>query len=184
MVAFTRGDARLGRWIGATSPALPDASPHAPGDGNTDYVAEYAGGWRWVGQDGTRAVQAADGSSFLLGAAMPSPTRHIVDANGQRIASAYTPAQRNPSPPAAMPFSMRLASGASVTVSATGAVMLEAPAGQPLVLATSGGTLTIEGNGSMTLLTSAGGTVVVSSGGAATPVRLSGGGNSVVLMAE
>jgi hypothetical protein len=189
VVAFTRGDARTGRWLGATSPALPDASALHPADGNSDYQAEYAGGWRYIGQDGTRAVVAADGSSFLLGTALPEPTRHVLDANGQRVRSVFTSAQRNPSPPAAMPFSMHLASGASVTVSNTGAVTVTANPAEPLTLI-AGSTELVLGpstavltNGSVTV-TMSGSTVTVSNGGATQAVRLSGGGASLSLFAS
>lgn len=184
IVAFTRGDDRTGRWLGATSPALPDSSTLTPGLGTVDYAADYAGGWRWGGPDGTVARAFADGSTALLGTAMPVPTRHVVQPGGGRAAAAFTAVQRNPSPPAAMPFSMAFANGATVTATASGALTLTAAAGQPLTLRVAGGSsIEIAAGGAITL-TTAGAAITAGAGGAAQPVKLADGSDSTVLMAQ
>jgi hypothetical protein len=148
LVAFTRGDDRTGRWLGAQEPAQPDASTMTPGQGNVDYAAHYDGGWSWRGPDGTVAEVFADGSRLLLGTALPAPTRHIVQPDGQRVASTFTAPQRNPSPPGAMPLAVTLANGFSLAVTAAGSATFTVPAGQTLTLAVAGGataTLTAAG---------------------------------------
>jgi hypothetical protein len=152
LVAFTRGDDRTGRWIGATSPSLQDSSASSPGNGNSDYRADYAGGWELSGADGTYARYFQDGTALLLGSAMPAPTRHVVAPGGARQRSPFTAAQRNPSPPAAMPLSLSLGSGASVAVTNNGAVTVTAPAGQSVTLqVTGGGSVVVGADGTVQL---------------------------------
>ena len=173
-VGFTRGDDRSGRWLGATSPALPDASTMVPGSGFVDYHAEYAGGWSWMGQDGVQARVWADGSTYLAGPAMPVPVRHIVDAQGQRVAAAFTAAQRNPNPPAPFPFVLNFANGASVTVTASGSINLVATKGQTASMTVAGGAsvvlaagaATITASGQVLTLNGNGATAVISAAGA------------------
>jgi hypothetical protein len=145
-VSFSRSDDRSGRWEGASTPSLIDSSTLAPGDGNHDYKAHYAGDWSWRGSDGVLAEAFADGGTLLLGSAMPAPTRHVVGATGAREASVFTAAQRNPTPPAAMPLNIALANGFTLSVTAAGAATITVPAGQPLTLAVTGGaSLTLAG---------------------------------------
>jgi len=172
-VGFTRGDDRSGRWLGATSPALPDASPHVPGSGYLDYHAEYAGGWSWLGQDGTLARVWADGSTFLAGPTMPVPVRHIVNASGQRVPSVFTPAQRNPSPPGAFPFTLNMANGCRIAVTAAGSVSVLAPAGQTASVTVSGGASVVLAGGAATV-TASGQPLTLTANGATATLNTNG----------
>ena len=156
LVAFTRGDDRTGRWIGAQSPALPDSSALSPSAGNARYTAEYAGLWHWTGSDGTMATGLPDGSTIMVapsGAVMPAPTRHTVNAKGERVRTPFTAAQRNPNGGAnAYGVSVTLNNGASFSASAAGAVSMTAAAGQPVtVKVASGASITLNADGSVTL---------------------------------
>ena len=156
LVAFTRGDDRTGRWIGAQSPALPDSSALGPSAGNARYSAEYAGLWHWTGPDGTMATGLPDGSSIMVapsGAVMPTPTRHTVNAQGQRVRTPFTAAQRNPTGGAkAYGATLTLNNGASLSANAAGAVTATAAAGQAATIqVASGASLTLNADGSITL---------------------------------
>ena len=139
LVAFTRGDDRTGRWIGAQSPALPDASTLTPGNGNIRYRADYAGGWSWSGADGAEARVFADGGSVLLGASLPAPTRHVLASGGARVPAPFGAAQRNPLPPAAFPLAINLANGFTVLVNGSGGAQFIVPAGQTISFSVAGG---------------------------------------------
>ena len=154
LVAFTRGDFRTGRWIGATTPSLPDSSPHGvPGlGGGVDYRAHWSGGWDWEGPDGTTARVWPDGSSLLVGAVMPVPTRHVVTPDGSRVRQPFTSPQRLPTAPTPFPTAFTLASGVRVITTAAGAVTVQAAAGQPFTVEVTGGAaLTLNADGSATL---------------------------------
>ena len=156
LVAFTRGDDRTGRWIGAQSPALPDSSALGPSAGNARYSAEYAGIWHWTGPDGTMATGLPDGSSIMVapgGAVMPAPTRHTVNAQGQRVQTPFTAAQRNPTGGAkAYGAQINLNNGASLSANAAGAVTATAAAGQAATIrVASGASLTLNANGSISI---------------------------------
>jgi len=211
IVAFTRGDDRTGRWMGATAPALHDSSTLTPSHGNASYEAEYAGGWSWTGADGTLARALADGSTILLGPALPVPTRHVVAPDGSRQSAVFTAAQRRPAGPVA-PFPVHIAfgNGAVFSVSASGDISAVAPAGQSVTLAVSGessltlasGQVTIDGasqpftlsangatvtlntDGSISLTPAAGKALTTSTGGTAQAVRLADGSLSTVLRAQ
>ena len=150
VVMFPRGDERCGVWVCAVDPSLPNASTLSPGNSATDYNALHGGGWTWEGADGTTARQWPDGSTLLLGASMPVPTRHTLNPQGQVVRTPFTAAERNPNPPSAFQLDLQLASGASVVVSAAGAVTVTAAAGQVLTLAVTGGaTLTLNPDGTV-----------------------------------
>lgn len=183
-VSFSRNDDRSGRWEGCSTPSLVDSSTGFPGQGNIDYKSHYAGDWSWRGADGTLAEAFADGGTFLLGTAMPQPTRHVVSATGQRQRVAFTAAERNPNPPGPFPMAVDLGNGFKVAVTASGAATLTVPAGQAFTIEVAGGaSLTLNADGSATLLTP-GKTVAVSGGGVTQAVRLADGSNSVILRAQ
>jgi hypothetical protein len=143
LVAFTRGDERTGRWIGAQAPSLPDASTLGPASGNVDYTAHWSGAWSWHGQDGTSAFSWPDGTTLVVGPVasgaggpvMPAPTRHVVDPTGARVRSAFTQAQRVPQAPAAFGAVLTLAAGASIAFAPDGSASLTLAPGKALTLA-------------------------------------------------
>jgi len=142
-VSFSRGDIRNGRWEGSHEPSLIDAFPHSAGNPNVRYTADFSGHWAWHGADGTTAQSWPDGTSLLLGLAMPSPTRHTLGPNQVRTATVFTAAQRNPNPPGAFPFLFAHGSGVRIAVSASGAVAVSGVAGQPITLVDAdGGSIT------------------------------------------
>jgi hypothetical protein len=138
LVAFTRGDDRTGRWLGAQAPSLPDASTLAPGNGNTRYTAEWSGAWSWHGEDGTSVSAWPDGSKVIVGPPfgesgmpeVPVPTRHVVAPDGSRQRSPFTAVQRNPQTPSAFAMSIEHPSGAFVTIAPDGTVTVAAAAGK------------------------------------------------------
>ena len=211
VVCFTRGDDRTGRWIGASSSAVIDASTLVPGSGYVHYVAEYAGGWSWLGQDGTAAQVWADGSTFLAGAVMPAPTRHVLSSGQARMVAPFTAAQRNPKPPGAFPFRLALANGATLVASVSGSISATAAEGQTISLAVSGGasltlasgmvmvdgadgqgvtlaangaSVTLNTDGSVTITAAGGKTITTTGGGTVQGVRLADGSVSTVLRAQ
>lgn len=149
LVAFARGDLRSGIWIGTVEPGLNDANPYQPGWQGLHHKAKHSGAWSWSGPDGVEAYAMADGSTFLAGAAMPVPTRHVVNA-GQRSSTAFTQAERVPKPPSALPIAITLASGVTITVSAAGAVSVTAAGAVAL---TADGTLALTSSGASATVT-------------------------------
>lgn len=121
-VTFSRGDSRNGRWEGAHFPALTDASAHTSGHPNLDYTAFFDGGFDWRGEDGTAAKVFADGSSVLVGNALPQPTRHTLAADQSRQTVPFAAEQRNPNPPGPLPMTVRHASGAVVQINPAGQI--------------------------------------------------------------
>jgi len=145
VVVIPRGDDRSGVWLGAISPSLQDASSMIPGLGNLDHTAHYDGGFSWRAPNGTVAEVFADGSSFLLGSVMPQPTRHIVN-DGTRVAAPFTAAERNPNPPAAMPFAAAFANGVTVAATAAGDFAVTVH-GSTFAMASDGSVTVTPGNG-------------------------------------
>jgi hypothetical protein len=173
LVAFPSEDGRNGHWLGATEPALNDASPNTAGKVSPRYAAHYAGGWSYTGPDGTTAESLADGSYFLSGTALPVPTRHTLDGQQKRQATAFTAAERNPSPPGPYPATFVHKSGASMAVSAAGAVSASAAAGQTATVSANGASVVIGAAGQVTVSTASG-----------EPLTLSCNGGSIVIDAS
>jgi hypothetical protein len=147
-VLFSRGDLRNGVWIGAHRPGLPDSCAHTAATPSLRYRAEFDGSWFWHDQGGVVAQQWADGTAWLLGNAMPVPTRNTLTSGQVRQAVPFTAAQRNPNPPAPMPLSLTKAvSGGVVTVSinASGAVVVSGLPGQAVSLFGGGCALVMSG---------------------------------------
>lgn len=196
VVAFTRGDIRNGKWLGSYSPSMPDASALAPGQGGTAYAAHYGGGWSWRGQDGSLVEHMPDGTVLAVGASVPVPTRHTVDAGQRRQRTPYTQSERVPQPPAPFTVSVVHPTGAEGVISPLGAWTVKSADGQPLTVESSGGTVVIDSAGNISLTTN--GTVsltaaevqintplaVVSNGGIVQFVKLANGANSTVLQAQ
>jgi hypothetical protein len=175
IVCFPSEDGRNGHWIGSAEPALNDASPGQPGVVSPRYRAHYAGGWGLHGPDGTTVEVLADGSYLLSGTALPAPTRHTVDGSGKRQATAFTAAERNPSPPGPYPASFVHKSGASVAFTAGGAVSAFAAAGQTLTLSANGATVTIGAAGQVTVDATSGEPLTLAVAGAS--ITFDGAGN-------
>ena len=134
IVVFPRSDIRNGVWISTFEPALPDASPYQDGMTGVTYSARYSGAWDYHGPDGTTAAVLPDGTSFLAGAALPTPTRHTLDGEQKRQATEFTMAQRRPAGAAALPLALQHASGASAALDAAGTMNLVLPAGQTMTI--------------------------------------------------
>jgi len=166
LVAFPSEDGRNGHWMGATEPALNDASPGQPATVHPRYAAHYAGGWSFHGPDGTTAEALADGSYLLSGTALPSPTRHTVDGDGQRQATPFTAAERNPSPPGPYPLVARHASGSSIGFDASGDISAAAASGRTVTLSANGATVTIGAAGQVTVQAASGETLTLVATGA------------------
>lgn len=163
LVAFPAGDLRNGTWLCAIQPALNDASTLLPGNLGIAYAAHYGGGWSWRGTDGTLYEAWPEGSTFLVGSSIPSPVRHIVDQNGQRQQKAFPLSERVPKPPGSFRMAFLHPTGASVTLTASGAWTLNAAPGQTATLVVSGGaSVTLEANGSILVVPAAGQPVTVS----------------------
>lgn len=154
IILFPSGDPRNGHWIGATDPALNDASTHSPQVGNIAYSAHYGGGWSWRGQDGTVAEVWPDGTSILIGSSTipPTPTRHTVDPSGVRSRTPFTSQQRVPNAPGAFTALLRHPSGAQARLDNTGAWSVLAAPGRSITLTVNrGAQVTLGGDGSITL---------------------------------
>lgn len=175
LVAFPSEDGRNGHWIGATEPALIDASPNAAAQVPPRYQAHYAGGWSFTGPDGTTAEAMADGSYFLSGNTLPVPTRHTLDGNQKRQATVFTAGERNPNPPGPYPATFAHKSGASVAFTAAGAVSASAAAGETLTLSANGATVTIGAAGQVTIDSTSGEPLTLAVAGAS--ITLDGSGN-------
>jgi hypothetical protein len=174
LVAFASEDGRNGHWIGATEPALNDASPNAAGKVSPRYQAHYAGGWSFTGPDGVVAEVLADGSYFLSGTALPAPTRHTVDEQHKRQATPFTASERNPSPPGPYPARFNHKSGASVAVTAAGAVSAAAAPGQTATLSANGASVTIGAAGQVTVNAASGEPITMACNGGSVTIDASG----------
>ena len=152
LVAFPSQDSRNGIWLGSISTQLTDASAHAPGNGAADYAAHYGGGWSWRGQDGTVAEVLPDGTTLQLGPVLPTPTRHTVDGSQARQRTPYTAAQRRPQTPAPFPLSVTHPTGATATLSVSGAWSLVAASGQTVTLSANGSTVVIDASGNLQIV--------------------------------
>ena len=203
LVVFARGDLRSGHWIGATDPALVDASTLSPGVGNASYFARFDGGWTWRGEDGTHAEAYADGSTVLIGNAMPAPTRHTLDGKGVRQRTAFPLSERVSG--AVGPFQMALThvTGSNMTMDVSGNVTVaQEPAtnrdgivkikGSQLslsavaddntvteqILMTGSGGVVIASNGSLITLDMAGAITIIPGTGQTVTIAASGGGSA------
>ena len=155
LIVFPRGDYRNGHWIGATDPALNDASAQSPGVGNVAYSAHYGGGWSWRGMDGSTHEAYPDGTTVSVGGSgVPAPTRHTVDQKGVRQRTAFAAAQRVPKTPSAFQATLRHPTGATASLDASG--------GWTLTAGASGGTVHMYPNGSVIIVPGGGLPVTVS----------------------
>lgn len=213
LVLFPRGDIRNGHWAGATDPNLIDASTHAPGLGGTEYSAHFGGGWSWLGMDGTRAEVFPDGTSLLLGSAMPTPTRHTLTDKQARVRTPFTAGQRVSVVPGAFEAVLTHPTGAGAQLNASGTWAFTAAAGESVILQVTGGatatlnpdgsvrisaasgksvtveslggaSVVIDGAGSIVASAVGGHTVTVTAGGTTQAVRLADGSASTVLRAQ
>ena len=175
VVAFTRGDARNGRWIGSFSPNLLDASTLSPGVGNVDYRASFGGGWAIRNEDGSEATWWPDGSHLVAGlSGLPAPTRHTLDANQAPQRTPFTAGERVPSPPGPFPFTFTHQTGAVAQVTAAGAVLAEAAGGQTATVEANGGSFVVGAAGQITATAASGQTATVTANGATIVIDASG----------
>ena len=163
MVAFTRGDMRNGRWLGANPPALTDSAAHTAQQPNMRYTAEFGGGWRLVDEAGQEFINWPDGTSLTVGSGSVTPTRHTLGANQTRQQTPFTAAERVPNPPAPFPITLRHVTGTIISLGASGAVSVSGVAGQPLGLAVNGSSVLLDGSGNVAV---SGTAVSIADGGA------------------
>ena len=182
VVAFPRKDLRNGIWLVSYSPNIVDASTLTPGQGGVAYAAHYGGGYSWRGADGTTQEGYPDGTTVTVGPSTPSLTRHTVNGKQQRVRSPYGMAQRVPAGGAAAPVTISHSSGASASISATGAVNVKAANGQTLVIQANGCTMTIDTSGNLTIVPLS--VVNIGPAGSAQFVKLASGANSTTLKAN
>ena len=176
LVSSTSGDIRNLVWLGATRTQLIDASGHAPGKGGEAHAAHYGGGWSRRAMDGSLVEVFPDGTTLAVGASGAVSTRHTLDGNQARQRTPYTASERCPAPPGAFPVALHHPTGASATLSASGAWSLATAAGQPMTLTgTSGAAAAVSAAGAWSITAAAGQPVTVSVlGGASITIDTAG----------
>jgi hypothetical protein len=143
LIAFPHGDSRNGLWICSYNCNSLDAFASGPADTAMRYRSHFSGHWDLLDNSGNTAEVWPDGSSLVVGngGVVPTVHRHTVDATGARQRTVLTAAQRVAVTPAPMPRVYTHASGATMTVSTTGAVTEMSAAGQTIGVGAMGDTL-------------------------------------------
>lgn len=141
-VALAMLDCDINSYIclGTIQATLADAVGSS-GDAFLDYESHFSGWWSALASGGTQTISWPDGSTLVVGASAFAPTRHVVNANGQRTSVAFTQAERVPNPPAAFPMQLTHASGTEVSIASGGAVVVS---GVGAVSIYSPGTITLQ----------------------------------------
>jgi hypothetical protein len=180
LIALTSGDVRNGVWLCSTRTQLTDASSHAPGLGGMAFSAHFDGGFSARMPDGSTNEVWPDGSVLQIGPTMLAPTRHTLDGSQARQRTPYTASERCPAPPGAFPVALHHPSGASATLSASGAWSLATAAGQPMTLTgTSGAVAAVSAAGAWSITAAAGQPVTVSVPGGAS-ITIDAAGNVAI----
>lgn len=165
VVAFPRGDLRNGTWICAISPALNDASSLSPGTSGLEWHSYFGGGAFWRGEDGTTWQQWPDGTTVLVGASAPSPTRHTVGEGQTRERTSFPLAERVAFPVNAFQLLFQHPSGAEARVDTNGAVFLSAAAGQTATFTANATTIVIDASGDVNVTAASGAKINLGDGG-------------------
>lgn len=148
VVAFMNGDVRNPIWLGSFTPWLADALGSS-GDPFLAYESHFSGYWQSVDGSGNATLRFPDNTMVVVGKQF-SPGLHIQNADsGAREFVARTPSNYPPVA-AGFPVEIEHSSGASVVISASGAITATAATGQTLTLISNGATALIDANGNMT----------------------------------
>lgn len=151
LVVFPRGDVRNGIWICAVAGPFNDSSAHVPGAENIHYEARYSGYWNWQDEQGQEATVWPDGTQMLIGpAAVPTVTRHTVNAQQVRQATPFGQNERVPAAPGAFPLTLNHPTGAQASLTVSGAWRLLAANGQTATVEANGATIVIQADGKIT----------------------------------
>ena len=131
IVAFPAGDYRNGIWIGAFYANLVTAFTNNT-DPNFEYDAHWSGFYKTLDSKGESTTYYPDGTSIVIGAATtPAATyRNTVNATQTPQQIAFPPAERVPTTPAPFNITVNHPSGASVQITAAGAINVIAASGQ------------------------------------------------------
>ena len=135
IVSFPDGDMRNAIWLGAIPANELDAIPstEATSGASIRYSSEYSGYWHSRDGNGNETINWPDGSSLVVGQAF-QPTRHDVDSNGNRISVEYPNSQRRLTSPAPFPFTYTHPTGATVSVTASGGIVITPASGQNAII--------------------------------------------------
>ena len=140
LVVFSGEDYRNGFWVGSYA-AQGNTAFNSTANPQDDYHSHYSGYWDLLDQSGNKSINFPDGTSINVSASGASPTTYRQAINPQQKPESveFTAAQRNPNPPTAFYITINHPSGASVTVTPAGEIIVDAASGQKVNL-TNGGT--------------------------------------------
>lgn len=181
IVVFPRGDSRNGVWIGSVRNTQNDASSFSPSGTMQHYRADYSGYWSLHDEAGNHTSVYPDGSYILIGpSGVPTVTRHTLDTNQKRIRTPFTQAQRvQTAPSGSFPFTYKQPTGATVSVSVSGAISVTSAPNQTLTFAVSGGaSITLKADGGVEIKSAAGKDIIIKPDGSG-KVKLAGASAAV-----
>lgn len=129
LVMWPHGDSRNGIWMGSVYTQMNDALPNT--DLDMDYEAHPSGAWTSLDGSGNATLGLPDGSALTTNpSGATPPPRNVVQANQQQVSQAFPQGQRQTGTPAPVGMSMKFSSGAMVTISPTGDVVVQAAPGK------------------------------------------------------
>lgn len=145
VVAFPRGDMRVGVWLCAVSGPSMSANPRQPGVVSSDsYTAYWSGLWHYRNENGREQTVWPDGTAFLVGFDSPSPPgRWTIGADQKPQYVGFSQAQRVADPPGAFQLRIVGAAGWLVDLRADGDVVLTCAGGASIGM--SGTVVTVTG---------------------------------------
>jgi hypothetical protein len=177
LVVFPHGDVRNCTWVCGLNRNQQDAFTTGPADPHASYEADWSGGWRYRDSEGNFVDVYPDGSAAIIGngGAVPTTYRHVVTDTQARERVPFTQAARRPVAASPMPWVLHHATGATVTLTASGAVAVSAAAGQAFSATANGGSVTISASGAVSLTAETGQTATLSANGASVQITATGG---------
>jgi len=149
VIAFLNCDTRSGIWLGAIAPSLTDAISSPADSPFLDYESHWSGYWRALDETGSTTTTWPDGTQAIVGSGF-SPTKHVQDASGKRVSVPRTAADY-PTPPSPLAMTINHKSGASVEITAAGAVNLTTAAGQAATITANSGIVQIDSSGNVSI---------------------------------
>ena len=173
LIAIPNGDIRGALWLGAFYPsaqnAITTSVPPTGNDTQTKYYSHWSGAYWIIDPEGQFYFWLPDGTNFLVNAKNTAPIlyRHIINSNNQQQTIAFSNSDRNPTPPNPYYATFTHASGASVGIDNTGAIIAKSANNSgTTVEIDSGGNIHATGSGNAAATINMPGGVVIESANA------------------
>lgn len=129
LIAIPNGDIRAALWLGSFYPsainAITTSNPPDVTDTQIKYYSHWSGAYWIVDQEGQFYFWLPDGTNFTINSTNTPPVlyRNIINSNNQQQLVPLSNSDRNPTPPNPYYATFTHASGASVGIDNTGAII-------------------------------------------------------------